>query len=812
MQSFIRRVKIYPSMRRRTFLKTLSTGTITAAVGSPALTETTTAATTIDALEFDSTSSLLDANQNYLTDDSTIAVTAESTAYNQDADDNGDATYYDSDTPIPLVAVDGAVVGFGATLVSNEANFRSGNEEFLLNVWDAHLDGSGTILFDEGHDQYHTLTDFGNMRRYAETQQDYTVSATSSLADDLSDADAVWLTGPATAFSSSEKDALTSFVADGGAVFIHDRADYQNQDETTNLNDIADALGLAFRFNDDQVVDDDTNGGAFYKPTTTQFDDARFDYFADREGLEIDPDTDHVVDVVDIVDGDTVDVLFDSGRREPIRVLGIDTPEKEANQRYERVQEWEGLESLDYLATWGANATDYAKTKLTDETVRIAFDDEEPGIFDAYDRLLAYIYYDDTGDGSRDAFYNRRTIENGYARIYSSGFSKHESFWDAERAARTNGTGVWAESDPENSTEIRNRAVEEVFFPTTTSVRTSGGAIDRSRVPVTAESTASQSGGSVSYSENIPLAGVDGDARVGVLGGPLVDEAYEADEGYDVDTSGYENFVLTTNLIDYLGAASGDVLIDGGHGQFGADYGLSSEDAAYYQRYLEGVGLGFEQVNTLTTDNLSRGRTLIVTSPPEAFSSSEFGALASFRDDGGSVILVSSSEASADAVANLNEVANALGSDLRVNDDAVSDSINNVNGDEAVPTTTQFDGSFPLFEAYSGEGRIAVQTVQEDAQGDEYDNLNDEYVVFENPENASIDLTGYTVEDEAGKEYTFPDGFTLGAGETVTLHSGSGTDTSTDLYWGSGSPIWNNSGDTVYVFDDSGTIVVEYPY
>ncbi|MDH5021828.1 lamin tail domain-containing protein [Halobacterium rubrum] len=798
-------------MRRRTFLKTLSTGTLTAAVGTPALSEATGAATTVDALEFDSTSSLLDANQNYLTDDSTIAVTAESTAYNEDADDNGDATFYDSDTPIPLVAVDGAVVGFGATLVSDQANFQSGNEEFLLNVWDAHLGGSGTVLFDKGHDQYHTLTDFGNMKRYAETQQNYTVTATSTLTDDLSGADAVWLTGPATAFSSSELDALSSFVADGGAVFIHDRADYQNQDETANLNAIADALGLTFRFNDDQVVDNDTNGGAFYKPTTTQFD-TTFDYFADREGLEIDPGTDHIVDVVDIADGDTVDVLFDSGRREPIRVLGIDTPEKAANQQYETTQEWEGLESLDYLATWGTNATDYAKGELTDETVRIAFDDEEPGIFDEFGRLLAYIYYDDTDDGSRDAFYNRRTIENGYARIYSSGFSKHESFWDAENAARTNGAGLWGESDPANSTEIRNRTVEEVFLPTTTSVRTSSGAIDRSRVPVTAESTAAQSGGSVSYLSEIPLVGVDEDARVGVVGSPLVDEAYEADEGYGVDTSGYENFVLTTNLIDYLGAASGDVLIDGGHGQFSADYGLSSEDAAYYQRYLEGVGLGFEQVNTLTTDNLSRGRTLIVTSPPEAFSSSELDALSSFRDNGGSIILVGSSEASADAVANLNEVANALGSDLRVNADAVTDSSNNVNSDETVPTTTQFDGSFPLYDPYSGEGSIAVQTVHEDAAGDEYDNLNDEYVVFENPENASIDLTGYAVEDEADQRYEFPDGFTLGAGETVTLHTGSGTDTSTDLYWGSGSPIWNNSGDTVYVFDDAGTIVVEYPY
>jgi hypothetical protein len=253
-------------------------------------------------------------------------------------------------------------------------------------------------------------------------------------------------------------------------------------------------------------------------------------------------------------------------------------------------------------------------------------------------------------------------------------------------------------------------------------------------------------------------------------------------------------------------------LFDGGHGQFNADYGLCSEDAAYYQRYLEGVGLGFEQVNTLTTDNLSRDRTLIVTSPAEAFTSSELDALAMFRDNGGSILLIGSSETPVDAVANRNEVANALGSDLRLNDDAVTDTSNNVNSDETVPTTSQFDGSFPLYDPYSGEGSIAVQTVHEDAAGDEYDNLNDEYVVFENPENASIDLTGYPVKDEADHRYEFPDGFTLGAGETVTLHTGSGSDSSTELYWGSESPIWNNTGDTVYVSDDAGTLVVEYPY
>jgi len=68
------------------------------------------------------------------------------------------------------------------------------------------------------------------------------------------------------------------------------------------------------------------------------------------------------------------------------------------------------------------------------------------------------------------------------------------------------------------------------------------------------------------------------------------------------------------------------------------------------------------------------------------------------------------------------------------------------------------------------------------------------------------------VTDEADHSYTFPAGFTLDAGATVTLHTGSGTDTATDLYWGAGAPIWNNAGDTITVRVSTGTVVLEETY
>jgi micrococcal nuclease len=109
-------------------------------------------------------------------------------------------------------------------------------------------------------------------------------------------------------------------------------------------------------------------------------------------------------------------------------------------------------------------------------------------------------------------------------------------------------------------------------------------------------------------------------------------------------------------------------------------------------------------------------------------------------------------------------------------------------------------------------GRLDVARVHYDAEGNDNDKLNDEYVVFENAATSTLVLGGWTVGDDAGHGYRFPDGFTLGPGERVTLHTGSGTDTPTDLYWGQSGAVWNNGGDTVTVSDGNGTVVLHRGY
>jgi competence protein ComEC len=107
---------------------------------------------------------------------------------------------------------------------------------------------------------------------------------------------------------------------------------------------------------------------------------------------------------------------------------------------------------------------------------------------------------------------------------------------------------------------------------------------------------------------------------------------------------------------------------------------------------------------------------------------------------------------------------------------------------------------------------IIITEIHADAAGDDRENLNDEYVVLENRGSDPVDLSGWTVQDEAGATYTFPAGVTLAAGNRVTLYTGSGTDTTTALYWGKDTPIWNNNGDTVYVSNSAGEQVIAEAY
>ncbi len=102
------------------------------------------------------------------------------------------------------------------------------------------------------------------------------------------------------------------------------------------------------------------------------------------------------------------------------------------------------------------------------------------------------------------------------------------------------------------------------------------------------------------------------------------------------------------------------------------------------------------------------------------------------------------------------------------------------------------------------------------AAGNDNYNLNDEYVTFGNKCSYSIDMTSWTIKDETASHlYTIPS-FTFQAGSTFTLFTGTETNSNSALYWGRTSgdyaAIWNNNGDTLFLRDTNGNLVLTRSY
>jgi hypothetical protein len=113
-------------------------------------------------------------------------------------------------------------------------------------------------------------------------------------------------------------------------------------------------------------------------------------------------------------------------------------------------------------------------------------------------------------------------------------------------------------------------------------------------------------------------------------------------------------------------------------------------------------------------------------------------------------------------------------------------------------------------ETSSSEIEISITNSSFIAPAPEKLHLNGEWVEIANQGSTNESLEGWTLTDQQNHTYTFK-GFTLDAGSSVKVHTGAGSNSMTDLYWGRNSPVWNNDGDMAVLRDAAGNVVTQYP-
>jgi len=195
--------------------------------------------------------------------------------------------------------------------------------------------------------------------------------------------------------------------------------------------------------------------------------------------------------VVEVTDGDTIEVRYPNGSLDTVRLLGVDTPEVHADNdptEYEGVPDDESGEAC--LESAGEDASAFARERLLDERVTLVTDPAADRR-DRYGRLLAYVHVDEgesTGTATAESGptasetavnrtdFNYRLVATGHARVYDSTFDRSDRYYAAESAAQDDERGLWQCRSPD-ATDSGRSEFDDTDGPVATSA--SGLAVER---------------------------------------------------------------------------------------------------------------------------------------------------------------------------------------------------------------------------------------------------------------------------------------------------------------------------------------------
>ena len=124
------------------------------------------------------------------------------------------------------------------------------------------------------------------------------------------------------------------------------------------------------------------------------------------------------------------------------------------------------------------------------------------------------------------------------------------------------------------------------------------------------------------------------------------------------------------------------------------------------------------------------------------------------------------------------------------------------------PTTARHSTTVP---SITGDGPVRIVDLVARPPDGAAD-VNGETVTIRNDGLATVDLTHWALTDVSGiNVLVFPSLF-LPPGGMVVIHSGQGSPTATDLYFGKKKGIWKDTGDTATLRDASGAVISTYRY
>jgi micrococcal nuclease len=126
--------------------------------------------------------------------------------------------------------------------------------------------------------------------------------------------------------------------------------------------------------------------------------------------------------VTNVVDGDTMDIQFENGKEERVRLVLVDTPETKHPTKP--------------VQPFGPEASAFTKEMLTGKNVQLELDVQER---DKYGRILAYVYID-------GKMFNELLLEKGLARVavFPPNTRYVDEFYAIQKKAQEAKLGIWS--------------------------------------------------------------------------------------------------------------------------------------------------------------------------------------------------------------------------------------------------------------------------------------------------------------------------------------------------------------------------------